>query len=513
MKPQRASRRWFLRGLAGASLAIPPLPSLLPQRQARAATPGRQIFIGIMSAYGGVWARNMFPQMPASAEVMSYAGRKIRRAALEATSAGGETKLSEVLSAPSGSFSKTLAGKMTLLQGIDLPFDTNHHISATFGCYAQGDGKVGKSGARWNATVDQVIAQSPAFYRDTTGVTQRSVLFSHFGALSYRNKVAGNPTSGIDAPPTYMQPDALWTALFGGAKPSTAQPRKSVVDLVLEDYKRTLANPRLSTLDKERLQDHIERIADIQRRESVTIACTPPARPANAGDPGRTNDWSVHASFYVSFQDTLVAALACGLTRVAAVLHQGWSTTFGDRTQDPWHQQISHEVDKAGPQSTMATAMKRQFSNVVLPLVNKLDAIKDETGTSLLDRSLVYWTQEHGTFSHCQENIPVVTFGSADGAFKTGSHMDYRDLTRYIDKGQFGDTGPDRSYVGLTWHQMLATLVKGFQIPKSEWAEPNHGGFGVKPDNLGAASYNNRANLWGSNEWNAAGDDLPWWRA
>ncbi|MDX2024127.1 MAG: DUF1552 domain-containing protein [Deltaproteobacteria bacterium] len=508
------SRRFFLRGLGGASLAIPTMPSLLGTREAKAALAADdKIFIGFMSHYGGVWAKKMLPILPSSGSTvaMDYAGKKVRKGPLAATVSGGITKVSDVLQAPSNVFTQSIVDKMTVLQGIDLPFDTNHHSSATFGNYAQGDGKVKIAGGAGRATIDQVIANSPAFYKNLAGITQRSVFVSQFGELSYKQKVPGNINSGVDKPPTYMDPVALWSALFGSAKPNVpAAARPSIVDLVKEDYTRLKNAPQLAAADKVRLEEHVNRIAEIERRLAVTISCNTPSRPSNPANPV-CGQPSTDVAFYESFLDILVAGLSCGLTRVATVLHQGWSTTFGERCNDPWHQEVSHKVDAAGPQESMASSMRTQFSRVIAPLVAKLDASKDANGKSLLDRSLVYWTQEHGVFSHAQENIPVVTFGSANGAFNTGLHLDYRDLNRMIPKGQFGDTPGDQPYVGLTWHQMLGTIARGFGIPQTEWKEPNHGGFGLKPSNLSASSYNNRYNFWGTPEWNAAADNLPFW--
>jgi hypothetical protein len=512
VETKNGSRRWFLRGAAGTTLAIPAMPSLLSPSEAKAATAGGKIFIGVMSAYGGVWSKKMFPTMGSNADSMTYAGRKIRRTALTGSVTGGNTVLSEVLTAPSSVLTPALVQKMSLLQGIDIPFDCNHHSAATFGNYAQGDGKVKLSGGAQNATIDQTIAQSPAFYSDLSGVTQPSVFYSSFGDLSFRNKVAGKPDSGVEKMSTYMNPESLWTALFGSAKPA-AQQRASVVDLVYDDYVRMRSNSKLGALDKARLEDHIARVADIKRRQNVTISCTKPTRPTNFKD-SICGDWQNHADLYLGFQDTIVAALACGLTRVVTSLHQGWNTTFGEICEDPWHQKVSHDVLNAAPEQSMAMAMQRQFAKVIVPLASKLDAVKDASGASLLDRSMLYWTHEHGVHSHAQESIPVITFGGANGAFATGQHMDYRDMTRVIPKDQFGSaTGPvgDSAYVGLTWHQMLGSLAQGFAIPKSEWMQPNHGGYGLRPTNGTAASYNDRYKMWGTAEWAVSGEKLPWW--
>ena len=61
----------------------------------------------------------------------------------------------------------------------------------------------------------------------------------------------------------------------------------------------------------------------------------------------------------------------------------------------------------------------------------KLDAIPDPSGT-LLDRCLVTWTQEAGNLVHQTQSLPIVTFGKADGAVRTGSYLDFRNLSQRI---------------------------------------------------------------------------------
>jgi len=106
------------------------------------------------------------------------------------------------------------------------------------------------------------------------------------------------------------------------------------VDLVKEEYARVKGSPRLGAADKQRLEDHITRVTEIERRLNVTISCSTPNRPGNppeavCGKP------QTDVAFYNSYMDVLVAALSCGLTRVATVLHLGWSTTFRERCNDP----------------------------------------------------------------------------------------------------------------------------------------------------------------------------------
>jgi Protein of unknown function (DUF1552) len=499
------SRRWFLSGLHGAVLPVPALLSLLPRQMAHAQSKNDSIFIGLSSAFGGCWADKMFPALAAPEETLNHGGRTVRRASLKPSTANGATIISEVLQGESGLLTASLVGKMNCLQGIDIPFDINHHISGVLGNYAQGDAPspVGlKVRENPRPTIDQVLAQSPSFYPTLDGVTQRSVSYSLYGTLSFGYKVKDNPFGGVVENPTIQNPVVLWESLFGSAM--TPKPgRPSIVDLVYQDYLRVRSRPRLSALDKERLEQHIARIDDLKRRMSVTVSCTKPNKPTTLPFPTCAN-FSSQIDYYRSYEDILVAALSCGLTRVATVMFNGWDSTFGDRCQNDWHQEVSHKVEQDPAQNSMCAAMRRQFGQVIVPLASKLDNVKDSNGKSLLDRSLLLWGQEHGVDSHFMENIPFVTFGSANGTLRTGQHCDYRDLMRTIPTGQFGDKTRYPARVGLTIHQLLGSVLQAFGVPRSRYQESNHNGYGYRPPEM-----NDRQKYWRDAEWQVAGQKLP----
>jgi hypothetical protein len=516
------SRRWFLKGSGGAVLAIPSLPSLLGAGEAAAqAMPKDKIFVGFMGAYGGCLAENFFPSMATPDMTQQYADRTIRSKALSGTLTGTERRISEVIRANANQLTPRLVSKMNLIQGIDLPFDVNHHMAATFGNFAQGDaetanvdsptGIVGRAvEGHPRSSVDQIIANSSAFYPNLSSVVQRSVFISSFGKLSYFYPGGGEGKT-IDSgeiPPS-MSVQQLWDRLFQNFTPGPAT-RRPIVDLVLEDYQRVRSNPRLSKLDKDRLDQHVTRISEIQRRLNVvTTPCVKPNRPT-ANLTVVANDGINHGAFYEAFREIVVAALQCGLTRVVSYLFQGWDTTFGNISFDPFHQLVSHKVDEPAAQADMCISRQRMFSNVIVPLASSLDAVLDSDGTSLLDRSLLYFVQEHGTYSHGQENIPVVTFGSAAGAIRTGLHVDYRDLNRVLDQ-HFGAIPQGKPYVGLTLHQMLGSMLQWMNIPKAHWggpmngAESNHGGYGYRPPNIVPRQSNWRD----AQEWRVSGEKLP----
>jgi hypothetical protein len=87
----------------------------------------------------------------------------------------------------------------------------------------------------------------------------------------------------------------------------------------------------------------------------------------------------------------------------------------------------------------------------------------------VLDASLVHWSQESGRRTHRPESIPVVTFGSARGFFKTGLHVDYQHPSRR--------TNYDRT--GLLYGQYLANVLTAMGVPPDEWRRPGNWGYGI----------------------------------
>jgi hypothetical protein len=80
--------------------------------------------------------------------------------------------------------------------------------------------------------------------------------------------------------------------------------------------------------------------------------------------------------------------------------------------------------------------------------------------------------ETHGSIS-----IPVVTFGSAAGYFRTGQFIDYR---RSDDPGSMFDPGAGgQQYMGVLYSQWLGTALQAMGVPPSEFERWGHKGYGV----------------------------------
>jgi hypothetical protein len=527
--PVQMTRRFFLHGVGGATLALPMLPSLLTPTEAKAQSlANNKCFVALLTVHGGVWVENMYPPDATLTTSQQYttAGFAVRSGPLVPTVANGTASLSPVLSAPSTALTSTLAAKMNVLRGVDIPYPIGHHYGwASLGNIALNSGTTTVLPANpERRSIDQVMAWSPEFYPSVAGIQERSV---HLHAMSYPSYGYADPSVGASSGiqgiyETASDSLGLFDDLF--PTPPSAGPvatRPPIVDLVLQDYLRLRnGNKRLSAADKQRLDDHMQRIYELQRRLRTTAAaaCTAITRPTTsnssipgARQPGTFNvsapfDGSstspeLQVSYYQMFNDVLVAALHCGATRIAVVLADAGLNDFSTVPAGLWHDSVAHRVDAGSSpleQGTMTQAQSAFFSGVALDLAQKLDAASEGNGTTTLDRTLITWMQEHSNMAHNAYSIPVVTFGSAGGALKTGNYCDYRNL------GKLDPTATDQSkYIapGLTWGQMLGTFLQAMGVPRSEYQEPDHNGYGLRVADP--------TTDWPQATWDAAGDILP----
>lgn len=510
------SRRWVLKGV-GASLAIPVLPSLLKASDAVAQGMMEQrYFVNLGTHHGAVWERFMHPTLPAMGVTRQpYGGREIRSFPLTRTVSAGDASLSPVLTAPEGRFTEALKNKMWVVRGLDVPWYFGHHTGGHLGNFARNDGNGGDgTTAQMNAvrpTIDQLMAWSPSFYSDLSGVRERVLVLS--GRMSYAWQ---NPEmrSGAIQEITAIadSPQALFRRLF----PMTGtMQRAPIVDKVLENYRRVRANPRLSRADRDRLDDHIQRISELQRRVSSTAMCTPPSAPVAPYATASLGAVTYNAPFarnppeqaawYRVMNDLVVAAFACGLSRIAVgLISPNLSTYAGD-----WHQDVAHQADGLDGlrQDILWRSYQAFFRDIFLDLAAKLDAVNVGTGRTLLDQAMVCWTQESGPRTHDYRDGVVVGFGGAGGRLNTGLAVDYRNqLLRFEPASEMNlITRP-----GLLWHQWLGTVLQTMGIPKAEWERPaTNGGY---PDynymNVQWQSIN-AATAYPQAVWNVAGERLP----
>lgn len=463
MSKSHISRRMFLKGTGGAILAIPCLASLLPSRALGQATVSRpKRFINMYTPYGSVYSQ-WNPTIAANTLV----GPDIRERAL--ASVAGD--ISGILGAPFNS----LKDKLLLVRGLDGLVLFDH--GGAFGL-AGNKGNEDLKILSLNQSIDQVLARSSKIYPTEPKV--RSLHLTPGLPTDSRNYVSFSKTPTGAAPvPIIQDPRIAFEKLFGGLDAGLSDAQKlarrnrnlSVIDRVLANYTQVMGSPRLSSLDKQRLDSHVSMIRDLEKSIQATEGgvC---AGPANI--TGLSTDLSRLVTQHI---DIMVAAIRCDLTCIGTI-SLGESRTYNWLpNQLSHHHSMSHSDGDAAPG---LTAINQWWAGKFAELLNKLDVIEDPaTGRTYLDNSLVYWSNEqtsHGVLNHRLLDMPVLLAGGA-GTLITGRYVDYR---RPGNVDQF--SGVIR---GRVYNQLLVTILQAMGLTPAEYEEGGVAGFGEYANRTG----------------------------
>lgn len=470
----------MLLGLGGAAVALPILPSLLTKTAYGAdpvlTRPPRLYWV--TTEHGGAFEASMFPKTSLLTESASvFSDHNVRSGKLVATTSSGQTQLSPVLRADAGVFTAARLAKMNVLWGLDVPFYIAHNTGLHLGNYARNDGN-GSDGVAVQSsprpTIDQIMAWSPSFYSDLSAIRERALVMSS-RPVSWNYSDPAKPTSTIQNVRGANSSLELFKKIFVAPTTPAAQ-RMPIVDRVLENYKRLRnSNKRLSAADKRRLDDHIARLAELERKLSTSSnSCGSVTAPTDDASRHNANNPEDAARQLALFNEVAAVAFMCGSSRIA-VLCYGDTSRFVGYGGD-WHQEVAHQWQLADKQQKLVDSYQRFFATVLLDMVARLD-VEETPGVSFLDNSLVVWTQESGMETHGSVSIPVVTFGSAGGRLRTGQLCDYRRTGNSASEYDPGAGG--KQVLGLLYSQWLATVLQTMGVPPSEFERWGHKGYGV----------------------------------
>jgi Protein of unknown function (DUF1552) len=232
-----------------------------------------------------------------------------------------------------------------------------------------------------------------------------------------------------------QNPQNAFSFLFGGGAPGgmAMQPNpvvlaqnKSVLDLVLGEL--TALQPRLGMGDQQKLSAHAQAIRDLEVSLAAPVqSCTAPTAPAGTTDiQAGVPDMPTQLKQQM---DIMVAALACDLTRVASM-----QVSFGDNDNlfpyawlglQEGHHSLTHDDPTSATVNGSLDMIYTWYSQQFLYFLQKLDSVKEGSGT-LLDNTLVVWGSELGTYhDHMSWPVPFVLAGFSAGGLKANQYIDY----------------------------------------------------------------------------------------
>ena len=415
MSPTRKplNRRTFLRGAAGAMVALPPLAAMLkPGRSVAQASeiPKRAVFF--FSPNGTILNR------------------------WRPTGSGSAFTLSEILSPlETHKSSLNVLDGVAMTTAIENSGGRNGHDVGTGHCLVartliEGPSSFGEFGHLFDGTaggdsIDQAIARRVA--KDTRFDSLQFGVQSRQMRMPIPSRITWKQNGAVVEPVEPMQdPAAAFDRLFGDAGQDAAAlarqqtKRQLVVDAVLEDYKSTRA--LLGSEDRQKLDAHVSALEDLERRIGSLGSgnvCSAPARPDASEDFRLTG---------TAQMDLLTSALACQLTRVATLQ---WETGQGANRFD-WlgtdraHHDLSHDGDSATETQDLLANINKFYASQLAYLLDAMQGVTELDGRSLLHHSVVLWVHEVDTGNaHTYANMPYVMAGSAGGAIQTGRYLQF----------------------------------------------------------------------------------------
>ncbi len=215
-------------------------------------------------------------------------------------------------------------------------------------------------------------------------------------------------------------PLSAWDRLFGDLSGDPAEVealrgrRQSILDLnraQLQDLQS-----RLGTVERQKLDVHLDALDQLERNLSPVEGCTPPDAP----DPLELDDNDAFPDLLAQQLDLATAALACDLTRVVSVQcsHTISPTVHRWLGHRQSHHDLSHSTDDDTQGLDAFLEAERWYATQFAGLLGRLDALPDpERGGSLLDSSVVVWAKELGdSRTHTCEDVGwLVAGGGFDG--------------------------------------------------------------------------------------------------
>ena len=487
MTTNKLSRRQVLRGAGGVTLGLPFLPSLFP-RSAKAAGPGGPPRLVVTAQQHGGIREHMYPARPPNKTTM-YSGHDIHWGRLSRAVQNGKATVSRIVQGDASVLTERLLSKMNILRGFD-SMEMHRHNNTAFGGmtgdefseYVMDRGYQEEGG--W-PSVDQIAANS-SVYNPPGSFKERSLVIASGWSSSLYHANPTRKNDFVTFVETQFQPEKMFDKLFLGSTPEPApdSPRKPLVDHVLENYKQLRgSNRRLSAADRNRLDIHIEMMADLQRRVTAAGSQVPGAgcgelsRPPALIDPRSRGEASLRSpsesiQLYQLYNDLIVAAFQCGVTRVAAISVDPFRDYFMPLTYSDGEGAF-HDKAHGGESDP---GLQLYFEKGVLDLASKLD-IDEGNGETYLDNTIIIYTNDQGYHTHSGTDRPFVTLGGGGGFFKTGYYVDYRNHNV-----SFNDGGSS-FHSGLLFNQFWANVLLALGIPKSEW--DGYGGSGLGAANVG----------------------------
>ncbi|HVR63063.1 MAG TPA: DUF1552 domain-containing protein [Polyangia bacterium] len=234
--------------------------------------------------------------------------------------------------------------------------------------------------------------------------------------------------NGPDMPnPADYSAISVFNRLFGmgfsapGGMPVTdvtKKLRRSVLDAVAVDISKL--STRVSTFDKQRLDEHTANIRELENRlqnDTVLPAmCKPPMAGTISDNPDQNGN-EMLAEKTQAMSDLIAMAFACDQTRVFSMMYSGSTafTMFWQTMASEGHHSMTHDEAGAQPLVHASTVFTMQCFSSLLQAIKKVP----EGAGNALDNTVIYASSDTADGrAHSLTDYPIVVAGKGGGFLK-----------------------------------------------------------------------------------------------
>jgi uncharacterized protein DUF1552 len=302
----------------------------------------------------------------------------------------------------------------------------------------------GPGSAYGGTSVDQVIA------KDLRSFTHLSSLQVGLSTLdSYTDGLPGPHSRSISwaspSQPLYkiIDPQAVFDRLFGvvAPVPDTRAGDKSVLDQVIAQASSMQA--ALSTSDRVRLDEFLTSVRAVEANiagQPLPPACAAATRPTESYSVDGTEPADYNRDTHANIMIDLVAlALQCDLTRVVSFMLDDsrsdyvydflTARTFTSTGSVPGPSTATlgglDGLANAGSTNNGWATINYWFVEKLTRLCQKMQAVQDGPGGTVLDQSLVWFGSEMHGANNDGLDLPLLYVGSGGGRLKVNQHFDF----------------------------------------------------------------------------------------
>lgn len=406
------TRRRFLRGIAGTSLALPWLETLC------AAAPSRAIPLRMAHFYVpiGVVRRGFFPGE--SDHVIPKGNLSGKMSSLGRQDPDFSVRPLTNLT-PTMQPLEASRAKVTLITGMDRTFQQGTDVHAQCAsCYLSSAKPYTIEGTAWplDRTLDHLVA-------DEIGKTTPFPTLE-FSCNSHRDNRESIYFDNISwygsghVAPSIRDPRAMYRRLFSR---SESDRFREVTSLVLEDARDL--NRQLAAGDRHKFGEYLEAIRSIERKTERLEEMRADLATVSLEEP--PDAYLPRGEYIRLMGDLMVVALQSGLTNVATFMvgPERWDTPFlyeslFDKPRS--HHQMSHNQTEVIDD---LLKLDRFHMEQYAYLVERMDAIEEADGKTLLDNTLFTFGSGLGDGStHQYNDLPVIVAGGGQRV-QTGLHI------------------------------------------------------------------------------------------